>query len=172
MLQSIPADVDVVLVDNASDDRAALDALAKDHSARLILNPDNIGFGPACNLGAAKAETEFLLFLNPDAALQTGAIDAFIQATKDHPKASGFNPRILDGKGKQSFRRGSKLRPKERLKGPVPKGDTELPVLVGSGHSVFKTQAGQERGLYERRIKCAERRRATQVKVRPTPNTG
>ena len=132
MLQSIPADVDVVLVDNASDDRAALDALAKDHSARLILNPDNIGFGPACNLGAAKAETEFLLFLNPDAALQTGAIDAFIQATKDHPKASGFNPRILDGKGKQSFRRGSKLRPKERLKGPVPKGDTELPVLVGS----------------------------------------
>ncbi len=132
MLQSIPKGTPVVLVDNASADTGALQKLAHEHGAKLILNADNVGFGPACNIGAAKAETEFLLFLNPDAELQPGALDALISAAARHPDASGFNPRILDSKGQQSFRRGSKLRPRERLKGPLPDTDVEVPVLAGS----------------------------------------
>ena len=132
MLQSIPDSTPVVLVDNASADTKALQELAKGHGAALLLNENNLGFGPACNQGAAKAETEFLLFLNPDAALQSGALDALIEATQNHPNASAFNPRILDSQGRQSFRRGSKLKPKERLKGPVPTTDSEVSVLAGS----------------------------------------
>jgi len=132
MLESVPSGTPVILVDNASSDTSALQSLADGHGATLQLNADNVGFGPACNQGAAKAETEFLLFLNPDAELQPGALDALIAAAQSHPNASGFNPRILDGKGRESFRRGSKLRPKERLTGPVPKQDSEIAVLVGS----------------------------------------
>lgn len=132
MLKSIPKGTPVILVDNASSDTAALQKLAHDHDATLQLNADNIGFGPACNQGAAQAETEFLLFLNPDAELQPGALDALIEATQTHPNASAFNPRILDSKARQSFRRGSKIKPKERLKGPVPTRDTEVSVLAGS----------------------------------------
>lgn len=132
MLESVPSGTPVILVDNASTDTAALQALADKHGATLHLNADNIGFGPACNQGAASAATEFLLFLNPDAELQSGALEALIDAAKRHKDASGFNPRILDGKGRQSFRRGSKLRPKDRLKGPVPVQDAELSVLTGS----------------------------------------
>jgi N-acetylglucosaminyl-diphospho-decaprenol L-rhamnosyltransferase len=117
---------------NASSDTAALQKLAHDHDVTLQLNADNIGFGPACNQGAAQAETEFLLFLNPDAELQPGALDALIEATQSHPNASAFNPRILDSKARQSFRRGSKIKPKERLKGPVPTRDAEVSVLAGS----------------------------------------
>lgn len=132
MLSSLPPQTPIVLVDNQSNDRTALMALARKHDARIILNDNNVGFGPACNQGAALADTEFLLFLNPDAALQEGAIAALIEAAQTHPAASGFNPRIVDGKGKQSFRRGSKIKPAERLKGPVPAQDSIVSVLAGS----------------------------------------
>lgn len=132
MLKSIPFGTPTILVDNASSDTAALQTLADDHGATLQLNANNIGFGPACNQGAAKAGTEFLLFLNPDAELQPHALDALIEAATNTQNASAFNPRIFDGKGRQSFRRGSKIRPKERLKGPIPTSDTEVPILTGS----------------------------------------
>lgn len=132
MLKSVPSGTPVILVDNASADKAALQRLAREHGATLELNANNIGFGPACNQGAAKAKTEYLLFLNPDAELQRGALEAFLTAAETYPQASGFNPRILDRKGRQSFRRGSKIRPAERMKGPLPTQDTEVPILAGS----------------------------------------
>lgn len=132
MLESVPGGTSVVLVDNASTDTQTLQYLAAQHGATLLLNADNIGFGPACNQGAAKAETEFLLFLNPDAQLWPGALDALIDAARTYPDASAFNPRILDRNDRQSFRRGSKIKPKERLKGALPTADTEVSVLAGS----------------------------------------
>ena len=132
MLKSIPKGVRVVLVDNASSDTEALQALAHDHGATLLLNTDNVGFGPACNQGAAKSETEFLLFLNPDTELQSGTLEALFEAAERYPTASAFNPRILDSTSRQSFRRGSKLKPKERLRGPVPTNDADVSVLAGS----------------------------------------
>jgi len=132
MLKSVPTGVPIVLVDNASSDPDALQAVADTHEAMLLRNEVNRGFGSACNQGAARAETEFLLFLNPDAELQPGAIGAFLEAVETHPTASAFNPMIVNGDGQRSFRRGSKIRPKERLKGPIPERDTELSVLVGS----------------------------------------
>ncbi len=132
MLQSVPPGTPVVLVDNASSDTGPLQELAQNHRAKLVLNADNVGFGPACNQGAAKADTEFLLFLNPDAELQPRALDALIEAARTHRNASAFNPRILDRNGNQSFRRGSKIRPADRLRGPVPTHDMEVPILAGS----------------------------------------
>lgn len=132
MLKSVPKGTPVIVVDNASSDTAALKELTEEYGATLQLNTENVGFGPACNKGAAKAQTEYLLFLNPDAELQAGALDALIEAAHTYPGASGFNPRILDQNGSQSFKRGSKIRPKERLKGPLPTEDTEVSVLAGS----------------------------------------
>ncbi|WP_298840312.1 glycosyltransferase family 2 protein [uncultured Roseobacter sp.] len=132
MLDSVPDGTPVILVDNASSDTDALQQLADNHAATLLLNAENVGFGSACNRGAAKAETEFVLFLNPDAKLQPGALDKLIGAAEKYPEASAFNPRILDSKEGQSFRRGSKIRPAERLKGPLPTGDCEVSVLAGS----------------------------------------
>ncbi|MEO9683618.1 MAG: glycosyltransferase [Tateyamaria sp.] len=132
MLANVPTGTPVVLVDNASSDTAALQKLAQERGATLQLNTDNVGFGPACKQGAAKAKTKFLLFLNPDVELQSGALEALTAAVQRHQNASAFNPRILDGKARQSFRRGSKIRPKERLKGPIPTRDSEVSILAGS----------------------------------------
>lgn len=152
MLKSVPQGTPIVLVDNASTDTDALQDLADAHGTTLILNTENVGFGPACNQGARKAETEFLLFLNPDAELQANAVETLVEAAKTYPNASAFNPRILDGKGRQSFRRGSKIRPKERLKGPIPTNDAEVSVLAGSAifcrRSLFEEIGGFDPAIF------------------------
>ena len=67
------AAVEVVLVDNASSDGEAA-ALAADSRLRIVANARNIGFGPACNQGAALARGDALLFLNPDCMIETETV--------------------------------------------------------------------------------------------------
>ena len=62
----------VIIVDNASSD----DSLAPVESLqnlpfqlKFIRNCENLGFGAACNQGAAEATEDYLLFLNPDTRL-------------------------------------------------------------------------------------------------------
>lgn len=62
----------VIIVDNASVDDS-LERVAKMQNnaltPRIIRNVENIGFGKACNLGARQVKSNYILFLNPDAAL-------------------------------------------------------------------------------------------------------
>ncbi|MEX0369547.1 MAG: glycosyltransferase family 2 protein [Tateyamaria sp.] len=133
MLASIPEGVQVVIVDNASTDADALASLAAQHGATVVTNPENKGFGAACNIGAAHCGRPWLLFLNPDARLEPGCLDTLCHAADAHPTACAFTPRVLDGKGKQAFRRRSRLLPKSKhWAGPAPQSDTEVPLLNGA----------------------------------------
>ncbi|MEO5561762.1 MAG: glycosyltransferase family 2 protein [Dokdonella sp.] len=71
------AQIEVILVDNDSSDgeveRAAAHH-AHDPRLRVLHNRANIGFGPACNRGAALAQGTALLFLNPDCELQADTV--------------------------------------------------------------------------------------------------
>ncbi|MCX5796561.1 MAG: glycosyltransferase family 2 protein [Elusimicrobia bacterium] len=59
--------VETIVVDNASQDMAAL---TQEHPQALwVLNKDNVGWGAAINQGAAKSRGDLLVFLNPDAEL-------------------------------------------------------------------------------------------------------
>lgn len=61
----------VIIVDNASSDDslARVEALGNlPFPIQIVRNTENRGFGAACNQGAALAGSEYLLFLNPDAA--------------------------------------------------------------------------------------------------------
>jgi GT2 family glycosyltransferase len=137
MLASVPRGSTAIVVDNASREAAALADLAQAHGAHLIRNDDNRGFGPACNIGAAKARTEFVLFLNPDARLGDGALEALVAAADAHPEAAAFNPAITDGKGRPYFKRGSVLLPASaRLPAGWPAADREVPVLTGAAFFV------------------------------------
>ncbi|HVT31114.1 MAG TPA: glycosyltransferase family 2 protein [Rhodanobacteraceae bacterium] len=70
---------EVIVVDNASTDgepeRVAA-ACAQDARFRLQRNDRNLGFGAACNRGAAAARGDALLFLNPDCVIERGTIEA------------------------------------------------------------------------------------------------
>ncbi|RYE56337.1 MAG: glycosyltransferase family 2 protein, partial [Hyphomicrobiales bacterium] len=82
------ANVDrVVVVDNASADGSA-DVIAPGIDLRIIQTGANLGFGKACNLGAAGATAPYLLFLNPDAMLQPGSL-ADVLRFMESPEAAG-----------------------------------------------------------------------------------
>lgn len=152
MLNSIPEGVPTILVDNGSDDIETVRQLAKAHGATLIESPENIGFGRACNLGAAEATTDLLLFLNPDSHLLPGALDALQEGADTHPDASAFNPAILDRKEVPRFRRYSVIIPRnETLPRKTANSDFELPVLVGAAMLV-RREAFQAVGGFDPEI--------------------
>ncbi len=132
MLASLPAGVQVVIVDNAPEADPALEALAGSVDAQLIRNERNLGFGAGCNRGAAVAKTRFVMFLNPDATVEEGCFEALLDAANRYPDASAFNPRTLDGRGRVSFKRRSNLLPRAQWMTGAPDTDAEVPVLSGA----------------------------------------
>lgn len=64
---------EIVIVDNASTDnsltQANLSSFPSSIKVKTILNEVNKGFGVACNQGAWSCSGQYILFLNPDAAL-------------------------------------------------------------------------------------------------------
>lgn len=169
MLASVPAGARVVVVDNASEDRAALEGLCDRAGARLVRNDRNLGFGHACNLGAARAETEFLMFLNPDAVLMSDSLDRLVNAAQRFPKASAFNPRIAEPDGKPAFHRSSSLLPRrEWMPRGWPAADQEVTLLTGAAlfvrRSAFEAIGGFDPRifLYHEDDDLSLRLRATQ----------
>lgn len=133
MLSSIPAGTPVILVDNNSKDQSELKMISKALGFKLIKNTENFGFGVGCNLGAELADTEFVLFLNPDAVLEDGALEYLIKAADKYIDAVGFNPRISWPNGSPYFKRRSHLIPKDKeMPRGWPKIDSEVPVLSGA----------------------------------------
>lgn len=62
-------------------------------SLRIEVSPRNIGFGQANNALAKDASSEWLLLLNPDAALLPGALDTLLQRARGDAEAAAWEPR-------------------------------------------------------------------------------
>ena len=136
MLHSIPVGVPVIVVDNASEDAAKTNAIATGFGAQVVLNQENVGFGRACNIGAAQVTTDLVLFLNPDAVVVEGALACLAKAADRYPKACAFNPAFESTDGGQILRRKSQIDP-TKWKPPHgggwwPPYDQEMPVLSGA----------------------------------------
>lgn len=133
LLRTIPTNTTIILVDNGSGDVEIIQDLAKTYNAQLISNPGNSGFGSACNQGASLCKSEFVFFINPDSILEPSTIALLESAADTHPKASCFNPRILNSHGKDSFKRRSCLLKAEQV---MPRGTplepSEVPILSGA----------------------------------------
>lgn len=72
-------DLEVIVVDNNSADGKIEEFKNRFPKVNFIDAMQNLGFGAACNLGAKHAQSEYLLFLNPD----TVANEASLFAMKD-----------------------------------------------------------------------------------------
>ena len=80
----------VIIIDNASTDDSldrveALKALPL--NLRIIRSSINLGFGSACNIGAQKSDSEYMLFLNPDAALHADTLPKALAYMQDTANA-------------------------------------------------------------------------------------
>lgn len=90
---------ELIVVDNGSsaEEAAHLRALAaRDRRVAVVAGQGNIGFARAANLGARKAVGERLVFLNPDAFLQTGCIAELVRAIEDRPVPCVVGGRVLN----------------------------------------------------------------------------
>lgn len=73
---------EVIVVDNASKD-GTQDYLRAQGDIRAILNEGNNGFSKGCNQGAAIANGEFVIFLNPDTWVTQGWSDTMARHFQD-----------------------------------------------------------------------------------------
>ena len=93
LAQTVPVH-EVIVVDN-DPAHSARDPLLAAHPGLTILNADNVGYSPACNLGAAVATGDFLFFLNPDAAADPDCLQKLLDVAAEHPRAAIVTPQIL-----------------------------------------------------------------------------
>jgi GT2 family glycosyltransferase len=71
-----------IIVDNGSKDHS-VDILPNNDLIHYIRVLDNLGFGKACNLGAQQSQAEYLLFLNPDAAVFPNTLEKVLAYMQD-----------------------------------------------------------------------------------------
>lgn len=64
----------VIVVDNASADDSLNGLESLELPLKIIRNAENLGFGAACNQGAAISKADYLLFLNPDTRLEKDSL--------------------------------------------------------------------------------------------------
>ncbi|HEU4664814.1 MAG TPA: glycosyltransferase family 2 protein [Dokdonella sp.] len=96
------AAVELVLVDNASRDGSierVLGAHGRDARLRLLRNPANVGFGPACNRGAAVACGDVLVFLNPDCIVPRDLATRLRAALAADPRVGVLGVQVTDFDG-------------------------------------------------------------------------
>ena len=104
--ETAPA-AETIVVDNASGDDAGERLRKESPGTRVLREPENRGFGAACNRGARESARPYLLFLNSDAYVSTGAIEALEAALDSDPKAAAVGPQLRnpDGTLQASIRR-------------------------------------------------------------------
>ncbi|KUJ95430.1 MAG: Glycosyl transferase family 2 [Desulfonauticus sp. 38_4375] len=93
-------DVEVIVVDNGSQDETA--TLAKGFGRELfgkrfvyVPLPENINFGPACNLGAKIAKGKFLFFLNNDTILTENWLEPLLEVWSSDEDIGAVGPLLL-----------------------------------------------------------------------------
>ena len=93
-------DCEVIVVDNGSSDEtaSALDAVGAclfSSFFSAIHLPENRNFGPACTLGALRARSERLFFLNNDTLLIENCLTPLIEALESDAQLGAVGPLLL-----------------------------------------------------------------------------
>jgi N-acetylglucosaminyl-diphospho-decaprenol L-rhamnosyltransferase len=84
----------VMVVDNQSADGTAEHVRAQFPFVEVIDSGGNLGFGRGCNRGFSEVDTEFTVFVNPDAVMPLSAIRTLVGFFDRHPRAGICVPGI------------------------------------------------------------------------------
>jgi GT2 family glycosyltransferase len=113
---------ELVLVDNASRDGWQAE-VPEDPRVRRMHNAENVGFAVACNQGATASEAPWLLFLNPDCELPSGALGTLLAVAEGQGTPGLLGAQLLESDGRPQ--------PASRRLDPTPRrllrGRLELP---------------------------------------------
>ncbi len=89
----------VIVVDNDSADCSATMVAEEYPDAELIRSPKNLGFAGGNNLALTHARGRFLLLLNSDTRVPTGALGHLLDHLEQHPQVGAAGPRLVDAAG-------------------------------------------------------------------------
>ena len=95
-----PEDWEVIVIDNESEAEPFYEFEARYPWITFVANPHNSGFGFGCNLGAARARGEALLFMNPDVIASCDDIRSLMREKTEHPDVALIAPQQLDNAGR------------------------------------------------------------------------
>ncbi len=82
LLANADCNYELIIIDNNSTEGAGA-LLDRCKGARIIRNLEQVGFAEACMTGAVQSHSEYLLFLNDDVLLESGALTSALQNFKD-----------------------------------------------------------------------------------------
>ncbi len=94
--------LNLIVVDNASTDRSAIDLVVDRTQLRLLANADNRGFARACNQGAREGTAPYLLFLNPDVRVEASTVETAVASLHDpgHSDVGILGVQLVDNEGR------------------------------------------------------------------------
>jgi GT2 family glycosyltransferase len=92
--------LDIIVVDNCSNDGKFDTCAAAFPTVRFILNTGNYGYAHGCNTGARAGKGEYLLFINPDTIVRSGSIELLLSTIKDYPPNSILSALQITPKGR------------------------------------------------------------------------
>lgn len=97
--QDLARSIEVVVVDNASSDGSG--EMVQQHYpwVQLLQNSENVGFARGNNLGIQRCTGRYVLLLNPDTEVKTGAFEALLEFMDTHPQVGAAGSRLLNANG-------------------------------------------------------------------------
>lgn len=102
-LDSITASRDIVceviVVDNASSDGSPEMLAQNNPNVKLIVNPTNLGFAAACNIGIKASSGKYPVLLNPDTLLEPDCLKKLFDFMESNSGAGLAGPKVLNTNG-------------------------------------------------------------------------
>jgi GT2 family glycosyltransferase len=96
-------DFEVIVVDNASEDRSRDVVRDLFPGVHLLCNPINIGFGAGNNKALPQATGRYVLFLNSDTVVLEGALAALVGYADSNPDIGIVGPKLLNADGSLQY---------------------------------------------------------------------
>lgn len=94
-----PVPHEIIVVDNASTDGSPLQISTQFPMVSLVRSAQNRGFGAANNMGAAIAQGEYLLLLNPDTQLTQDILPTLIEVLNSDRRLAIVGPQLRHPNG-------------------------------------------------------------------------
>ncbi|MBK9125768.1 MAG: glycosyltransferase family 2 protein [Chloroflexi bacterium] len=93
-------DSEVIVIDNASQDRTVERVQSIFPYVKILANSDNPGYGVANNRGFALSHGDVIVILNPDVVVAPGAVQALVDFVASNGDVGVVGPRTLSSDGR------------------------------------------------------------------------
>lgn len=95
LLEYLPKNSEIIVVDNASTDSTSVILKKFGSRIQLIKSNENLGFSKANNLGAKKATGEYLFILNPDTQLIEQTVEELVKFYESKSNVGIVSPKLI-----------------------------------------------------------------------------